>query len=258
MKKKSIGFIGGGRITRIMIESLRRSENLPEGIIVSDQDSAVLQTLKADYPFIRTTKLNSAPAECDIVFISLHPPVIIQTLKEIKEILRSASILISLAPKITISKIQNELPQINKIVRMIPNAPSIINLGYNPVSFSDSFTLDEKKQVSDLLSIFGQAPEVKEENLEAYAIIAAMGPTYLWFQLFQLQDLGLSFGLSKEELEKTIPAMVCGAVKTMFKSGLSSDDVMNLVPVKPLKDSEENIKNIYMNNLQALFAKLKN
>lgn len=258
MLNKSIGFIGGGRVTRILIEALKKTENMPAKVLVSDPDSAILQTLKTNYPSIITSNSNSLPAECDVIFISLHPPVFIQTLKEIKEIVKPDSIIISLAPKITIEKIQTELPQSKKIIRLIPNAPSIINKGYNPVVFSDSFIPEEKNALLKLLSIFGQSPEVKEENLEAYAIIAAMGPTYLWFQLFHLEELGLSFGLSKEELEHTIPAMVDGAIETMFNSGLNREEVMNLVPVKPLKESEESIKSIYQNNLSALFAKLKN
>lgn len=51
--------------------------------------------------------------------------------------------------------------------------------------------------------------------------------------------------------------MVKGAVKTLFDSGLSPDEVMNLVPVKPLAEDEEAIRSAYRANLTVLYAKLK-
>jgi pyrroline-5-carboxylate reductase len=43
----------------------------------------------------------------------------------------------------------------------------------------------------------------------------------------------------------------------MYQSGLSADEVMDLVPVKPLADEESGIRAIYQQKLQSLYAKLK-
>jgi pyrroline-5-carboxylate reductase len=103
----------------------------------------------------------------------------------------------------------------------------------------------------------GDCPEVPEENLEAYAILTAMGPTYLWFQWYELQNIGQSFGLTAEATQEGIEKMVMGAVKTMTAPGLSPAEVMDLVPVKPLGDDEAAIKGLYQSKLTALFQKLK-
>ena len=60
-----------------------------------------------------------------------------------------------------------------------------------------------------------------------------------------------------EAVESGIANMVRGAVSTMFESGLSPMQVMELVPMKPLGEEEENIKNIYRTKLSAMYAKLK-
>ena len=86
-----------------------------------------------------------------------------------------------------------------------------------------------------------------EDKLEAYAIVTAMGPTYLWFQLYLLQEFGRSFGLTETEVKDGVSKMVVGTVKTM-EAGLSPAEVMDLVPVKPLGDEEENIKGLYRSN----------
>jgi pyrroline-5-carboxylate reductase len=46
-------------------------------------------------------------------------------------------------------------------------------------------------------------------------------------------------------------------VKTLFDSQRTPAEVMDLVPVKPIGEDEEAIRNIYRTKLKGLFAKLK-
>ena len=140
---------------------------------------------------------------------------------------------------------------------MIPNAPSIINEGYNPVAFHPALAGADKESLLALFKVLGDCPEVDEEKLESYAILTAMGPTYLWFQLYELQSLGRQFGLTDQDLHDGMSKMVTGAVKTMFEAGLSPEEVMDLIPVKPLGEEEANIKNAYRSKLTGLYQKLK-
>lgn len=258
MLNKSFGFIGGGRVAKILLQAMNNKGMMPAEIVVSDVNADVLEKLQNQFPKIKVTQSNVEPAKCDYVFISLHPPVLAQTLNDVNSHINHEAIVISLAPKITIEKIENILGKDSKVVRMIPNAPSIINQGYNPVVYSKNISAEEKSELALLFEIFGEYPEVDEYNLEGYAILTAMGPTYLWFQLHQLQELGSYFGLTDEELKKGIPAMVKGAVDTMFESGLNCNEIIDLIPVKPLANNEESIVNMYRNNLTTLFDKLKN
>ncbi len=257
MLNKSFGFIGGGRVVRIILNAMKNKEKMPADIYVSDSNVEVLNKLKNEFPQINISKENTRPAMCDYVFVSLHPPVMVQVLEEIKQVLNSNSVLISLAPKFTIAKISSILNGFNKIVRMIPNAPTYVNKGYNPVSYSNSIGTEVKKELENLFSLWGEFPEVEEKNLEAYAIITAMGPTYFWFQIKKLHELGLSFGLSEQELESGISSMMKGAVECFYKSGISCDSVIDLIPVKPMSEFEKSISDNYENTLTALFNKLK-
>ncbi len=108
-----------------------------------------------------------------------------------------------------------------------------------------------------LFEILGECPEVPEKHLEAYAILTAMGPTYMWFQWQALADLGRSFGLSEEALREGMEKMLEGAMHAMFASSLNPGEVMDLVPVKPLAEDEEAIRDMYTNRLTGLFNKLK-
>lgn len=257
MDSKSYGFIGGGRITRIILKALSNAGMTFPDVIVSDIIMGYLEKLKQTYPEMCVSyNDDKLPARQDIVFISLHPPLICDILKEIRPELKDTAVIVSLAPKITISKMQEALGGFDRIVRMIPNAPSIVNAGYNPVCFSAGVSEKEKSGLLKLFSHLGECPEVQENKLEAYAVLTAMGPTYLWFQLYELKNIMREFGLDDAETENGIRKMAEGALKTMF-SGMMPEEVMDLVPVKPIGDVEEKIKETYRNKLLATFNRIK-
>jgi pyrroline-5-carboxylate reductase len=220
--------------------------------VVSDVDSKVLDQLKEQFSTINITADNRKSAAQDIVFLAVHPPTMNTVLQEMQADIGSETIVVSLVPKITITKLSQTLGA-QKVVRMIPNAPSIVGAGYNPLTFSEGLTPTDKETLLALFSNLGDCPQVAEEKLEAYAILTAMGPTYLWFQLYELQKLGLSFGLTEQEVNIGISQMALGMIKTMNQAELSPAAVMDLIPVKPLGDEEENIKQLYNTKLQGLY-----
>lgn len=258
MTYKSMGFIGGGRITRIFLEALNRKKMLPATVLVSDANGEVLQKLKDKFPKVETVQGdNTKPAAQDLVFLALHPPAVGGGLAEIKASLKPGAVLVSLAPRFTIKALSEGLGSFDRIVRMIPNAPSIVNEGYNPVAFGPGIKKKEKEDLSRLFKKLGDCPEVDEDKLEAYAMITSMGPTYLWFQLYELRELGKSFGLTDKQAWKGIKKMLKGALETIDESGLTPEEVMDLVPVKPLGEDEAMIRNAYRTKLTGLYQKLK-
>lgn len=258
MIDKTIGFIGGGRITRIMLEGFRRKGQSFKKVVVSDMNPEALKLLKAKFPDVKITENNtSVPASGDIVFLALHPPAVLPALNEIKSSLKQEAVLISLAPKITIAKMSEILGGFSRIIRMIPNAPSIVNAGHNPVVFGGGITQPEKQELLSFLSVLGDCPVVNEEALEAYAILTAMGPTYFWFQWEELENLGAAFGLEREAAGQALSAMVGGAAQAFFHSGLTRSEVIDLIPVKPLKEDEEDIRSRFRQRLEPLYERIK-
>ena len=256
MKTKSLGFIGGGRITRIFLQAFVNKKAIFESISVFDSNPETLKELKQKFPFIEV--LASAPeaAKKDVVFLALHPPVIMETLEKIKDVITDQTIFISLAPKITVAKMTTVLP-INQIVRLIPNATSVINHGYNPVSFAPGMSEIQKWYILEMLNLLGHTFETAEEKLEGYALLSAMLPTYFWFQWNELQTIGIQFGLSDAECRESIYETLNAALNTMYHSGMNPEKVMNLIPVKPIGENEDQIKAIYQEKLMGLYHKIK-
>jgi len=164
MADQSMGFIGGGRITRILLEGLNRKKMLPPTVVVSDASGEALQTIKEKFPKVQTVQGGNAKAAGqDLVFLALHPPAVGGGLAEIRATLRPGAILVSLAPRFTIKALSEGLGGFDRIVRMIPNAPSIVGEGYNPVAYGPGITREEKEKLSKLFKKLGDCPEVDED-----------------------------------------------------------------------------------------------
>lgn len=255
--KNTLGFIGGGRITKIFLQAFANNKSEYKAIVVYDTNSDVLTALKNQFPGIQVAASALEPAQQDIVFIALHPPVIMETLELVKNQVKAGSILISLAPKVSIEKIASKLPDTKSIVRLIPNATSIINEGYNPVCFAKDMSANQKQSLMKMFRILGRTFEVPEQKLESYAIMSAMLPTYFWFQIKELIEIGSRIGLSEEESQNSVRDSLVAAIKTYFYSGLQPDEVMDLIPVKPIGEHEMQIKAIYSEKLLPLYERIK-
>ena len=133
MTKKSIGFVGGGRVVRIFLEGWKRENVLPGRIVVSDCNQESLAKLKAIFPALETVQANNCTAASqDIVFLAVHPPVIADVAVGIKVSLKPSAVVVSLAPKFTIARLTGLLGGFGRPARVIPNAPSLVNFGYQP------------------------------------------------------------------------------------------------------------------------------
>ncbi len=257
MSYKTVGFVGGGRVARIILEGWKRADAMPARIVVSDCSAEALARVTNKYPGVEPAPGNSAAASQDVVFLAVHPPVMAEVVAGIQGTLKLGALVVSLAPKFTLAKLTELLGGFPRLARVIPNASSVVNFGYNPVAFGPALTAGDKTEITRLLAPLGECPEVDEAKLEGYALLTGMGPTYLWFQLQALREVATSFGLSDAEIVPALKRMVCGAARTLLESGLSPTEVMDLIPVKPLAEMEPQVAEMYRTRLAALYQKIK-
>ncbi|MFO7617371.1 MAG: NAD(P)-binding domain-containing protein [Bacteroidales bacterium] len=254
----TIGFIGGGRVTRIFLQAYVNQGVPVAGIAVYEPNPEVLNKLANRYPGIQASSSSMQhAAAAGTVILAVHPPVMMEVLNALKELVAPSSTVISLAPKWTVEKIRSVLTENRNIARINPSASSFINQGINPVTFALQMDPEARKQVEELMKPLGILPEVDEQKIEAYAMISAMGHTYYWFQLRKLTDLAIQFGMDPDEAQSVVAGMMKGTVDTLLNSGLAYEEVIDLVPVKPLGPAESAINAFYDEHLVPLFNKIK-
>jgi pyrroline-5-carboxylate reductase len=256
MKTISVGFIGGGRITKILLQGFKNKSLVFESTKVFEPNIEVFEALKLLFPQIENAQNLETAASQQFVIIAVHPPVVVEILREIKYFISEKTVVISLAPKITLEKMASILPT-KKLARIIPNATSYINKGYNPISFYPGMEKPMKKQIKKLFKPLGKIFETEEIKLESYAIASAMLPTYFWFQWLEVERIAIETGLTVGEAREAVKSTLKRAVKLYYNSGLTPAEIMDLIPVKPIGSDETEIADILDTRLIALFGKIK-
>ncbi len=256
MKLNAIGFIGGGRITRIFLNGFKNKSVRFETLKVFEPDVTVLKSLVKKFPEIKKAAIVESAAVQPLVVISVHPSVVPEILKKMKDVVDENTVVVSLAPKITIKKMAEVLPT-KKLVRMIPSATSFINKGFNPVAFHPEMEEKDKKQIAEVFKPLGKIFETEESKLESYAIISAMLPTYFWFQWLEIEKIAGEIGLSSKEARKAVWLSIKKSADLFYNSGLTQEEVMDLIPVKPINDAETQITDIFDTHLMKFYNKIK-
>lgn len=258
MNRKSVGFIGGGRIVRIILGGWERAGFRPGPVVVADPSGDALARLKQEHQWVEVVEGEPGPASRqDVVFLAVHPPAIADVAAKAAADLKPHAVVVSLAAKVTIQKLASLLGGWERLARTIPNAPSLVGMGYNPVAYGPNLDTDGRAAVQDLLAPLGECPEVDEDKLEAYAIITAMGPTYLWPQLYELEALAERFGLTAGEAARAVERMTQGALAVMNQVERSPQAVQDLIPVSPLREVMPTWLTNYQTALNALWEKIQ-
>jgi len=84
-----------------------------------------------------------------------------------------------------------------------------------------------------------------------------MLPTYFWFQWKKLEEIAVQTGFTKAQAEKVIHKTLKRSLKLYYKSDLSPEEVIDLIPVKPIGDREAEIEQMLETKLLGLYEKIK-
>lgn len=255
MSAGRVGFVGGGRVARIVLAGWARAGAVPAEVVAYDPDPAVLDRLGAQAPGVRVGSLAEAGA-AGLVVVAVHPPVARAAFADLAAVLAPEAAVVSAVPTLRLSALAEILGSEHAAARVIPNAPSVVGAGYNPVAFASTTPEHVRAAVRELLAPLGASPEVDDDALEAYAVLTAMGPTYLWPQLYALLDVARAAGLEDAAALEALTAMVEGAAGVMTASGLDRDEVMDLIPSKPLAGPVGVLAQAYGEVLTPLHARL--
>ncbi|MCK7541322.1 MAG: hypothetical protein MZV63_65765 [Marinilabiliales bacterium] len=140
---------------------------------------------------------------------------------------------------------------------MIPNAPSIVGAGYNPITYPPGLKNQGGAAISGVLAALGECPEVPEKDLEAYAILAANGTDLFLVPMGGAGKPGHGFRPVERRRAQGPGGYGRQGPRKPTLSRACPQEVMDLVPVKPLKDDEEDIKSKYRLRLNPLYEKIK-
>lgn len=151
-----------------------------------------------------------------------------QNFETVAKDLTEVSFLISIMAGVKLNKIFSLIPNLNRAVRIMPNAPARLRKGMSALAYKSATETDEMF-VNSIFSSIGDTVMVEEEKLDAVTAISGSGPAYVYYFINSMIDAGVSLGLTKNESERLTYQTFTGAVEMAKVADTGLDNLINMV-----------------------------
>jgi pyrroline-5-carboxylate reductase len=191
----------------------------PAQLLASDVDGSKLDRLRQTYK-IETGSANRDVAEkADILTLAVEPQVLDEVLKDLAPAVGERTLIVSVAAGYPIARIARYLPGATRIVRSMPNTPSLIRQGVTAVAYDARLSDADAAAVRMLFESIGRVVKVDERALDAVTGLSGGGPAYVYVMIEALADGGVKAGLPRETAQLLAAQTVCGAAQMVLALG---------------------------------------
>jgi pyrroline-5-carboxylate reductase len=215
----TIGIIGAGKIGSAIARGMVRASLVAKDRIMASDVSDELRDAIVEELGISVTSDNVKVCEfADVVILAVKPQILVSVIKEIAAKLGETKLLISVAAGVPLSRIEANLPQGSRVVRVMPNIPCVVGAGASCYAGGTHATPADLEQVRLILSSFGTSARVEEKDLDAVTGLSGSGPAYVFLFIEALADGGVQAGLSREVALKLALQTVYGSARMALES----------------------------------------
>ena len=234
LKNKKIGFIGGGNMAEAMIKGLLSASFIEaKNVFVSEPSEAKRDTLHAEYKIKVSADNRELVKKCDIIILAVKPQILQEVLVDIRSLVDSDKLIISIAAGVPIAIIDDALRgDKNKkfsIVRTMPNTPALVQEGVTAIASGEHVRKIDVKIAHRIFEAVGRTVDVEEDQLDAVTGLSGSGPAYIFMLIEALSDAGVKMGLSREVANILTIQTVLGSAKLARESGKHPGELKDMV-----------------------------
>jgi pyrroline-5-carboxylate reductase len=228
--EKKIGFIGLGNMGNAILQGILGSNIVPgTQIYVYDHHPEKGQVLNQTYSVNDLDSARDVAREADIVFIAVKPNVIVDVLVDIQKELKKNTIVISIAAGVTIKTIAKCVGYEQKIIRVMPNTPALVNAAMCSITPNTEITDEELSAVQQLLNCIGETEVVPEDLIDAVIGASGSSPAFVFMFIEALADGAVKSGLSRKQAYKFAAQAVLGSAKLLLETGKHPGELKDMV-----------------------------
>jgi len=225
--------IGAGNMGLTYAEGMSKSSLLNRhNLMIFDKSPELVVSLNEINHFDVYDDIEACLPKADVVFLAVKPFHCEELFKEIKHLVHSDQIVVSIMAGVTIKTIQDGLG-VQKVVRAMPNLPAQVGKGVTSYTESEEVSRIELLMVRNLLDTTGESIHVGTENfIDASTGISGSGPAYVFYFMQSMLEAALKMGFSKNDSKVLVSQTFEGAVELFNQSDLSPNTWMERVASK--------------------------
>jgi pyrroline-5-carboxylate reductase len=214
-----VAFIGAGNMAEALIAGLLHGQCLPPSrIIASDIDAARRDAIRYLYDIAVTDRNREATEQADVVVLAVEPQVLDDVLEEIAPTIGMTKLVVSVAAGYPIARVARHLSGTGRIVRAMPNTPSIIRAGVTALAFGEGLSQEDAAAARALFEPVGKVVVVSERSMDVVTGLSGSGPAYIYVMIEALADGGVKMGLPRQAAQLMAAQTVAGAAQLLLTS----------------------------------------
>lgn len=214
-----LGFIGAGNMAKAIAKGIvSQKVILPESITMYDVNKQAAKSLVDDFGI----KTAESPAELakssDMLILAVKPNVIAAAIESFGDSLSHKGV-ISIAAGKNTQTLAQLLPKTCRLLRTMPNTPSMVGEGMTALCANTTLNDDEKAFAQSVFSAIGRFVWVSESLLDAVTAVSGSGPAYAFTVIEAMADGGVREGLPRDLAITLAAQTLLGAAKMVLESG---------------------------------------
>jgi pyrroline-5-carboxylate reductase len=230
MLEKKIGFVGCGNMAKAIISGLVNSGQIaPANIWVFDRKPDTNQAMAQQYGVTAADSVESLAREVDILFGAVKPNVILKVLKDLAGQLKKDVLVVSIAAGVTLDSLASVLGHDRKIIRVMPNTPSLVNEGMTSVTPNVLVEAHEVDEVVGIFESFGKAAVVNEYLIHAVVGVSGSAPAYVFMFIEAMADAAVLGGMPRAQAYQFAAQAVKGSAQMVLETGKHPGELKDMV-----------------------------
>jgi pyrroline-5-carboxylate reductase len=188
-------------------------------VVVGEKRAARRNYLRAKYRINIGADNRRLAKDAAIIILSVKPQDINSVLDEIKPVLRTDRLIISICAGVRSGYIERSLGKRIAVIRVMPNMPALIAAGISAIAKGRFAKRKDVDVAGAIFSGLGETILLKENRLDAVTALSGSGPAYIFYIAESLIAAGRHLGFSAESARKLALKTVLGSAKLMDISG---------------------------------------
>ncbi|MFC7320091.1 pyrroline-5-carboxylate reductase [Halobacillus campisalis] len=227
---KKIGFLGCGQMGQAMIQGMIDSK-----VVEAKQISATAVTdetidfVSDEYGIYISNDNKELAASSDILFLAVKPYIYEGVLQEIRDSVPEDTIIVTVAAGITLAKINDAFDFNVKVVRSMPNTPSLVGAGMSVLCPNDFVTEEDLASVKEIFESFGEAEVIEEKLMDAVPAVSGSSPAFVYMFIEAMADAAVQQGFPRDKAYKLAAQSVQGAAKMVLETGRHPGELKDTV-----------------------------
>ncbi len=225
-----VGFIGCGNMGQAMLSGMLDSGKIPaSNIVISAKSEATKEKMEKTYHVNIAQHNVDVVKDADYIFLAVKPQYYGDVLAEIRSAITERHIIISIAPGKTFEWLLAQIGKPCKIIRTMPNTPSLVKEGMMGVCANDRVTASELKTVCDLCSGFSKTEIVTENLMDVVTAVSGSSPAYVFMFIEAMADAAVEGGMPRSQAYTFAAQAVLGSAKMVLETGIHPGQLKDMV-----------------------------